>query len=496
MGVLKKLVGQTAIYGISSILGRLLNLGLTPLYTRVFLPGVYGVLTYLYSWVALINVALTFGMETTFFRFSQDDKDPQEVYNQAFLWVLVLDLLFLLIAGAGYQVIAGWIGYSEYAPLVLMTVGIIFLDTLAALPMARLRYNEKAKRFAFINVINIVLTVALNFLLILLVGKDISYVFVANLIASTLRMVMAMWGNLPTTLRPDKEQLREMVHYGYYIVIAGLAGMMTQTIDRILIPALWKDGTVFREIARTGEEMVGLYGANYKLVMLIGLATQAFRYAVEPFFFKESGQKDSPETFARVFHYFMLASLGGFLLLASFAKEIVSLNVNVFGLFHFTFIDEKYWSALDIVPILLLAYVLNGAYLNLSIWFKITKQVRYAILFSGVGAVLVIGINVLTIPAFGYMGSAWATLIGYAVMCTMVYVIGQRYYPIPYRIGRLLLYGLLFVLAYFLNAQIGPTDGFFLAFFWKAGVCLAVFGAVYVGEIYLPVFGSKAKTYF
>ncbi len=489
MGVLKKLAGQTAIYGISSVLGRLLNIVLTPLYTRMFLPGVYGVLTYLYSWVALINVALTFGMETTFFRFARDDKDAQEVYNQAFIWVLALNLFFLLTAGLGYRLIAGWIGYEDYAPLVLMTVVIIFLDTLAALPMARLRYQEKVTRFAFINLVNIGLTVALNFLLLLLVGKDLSYVFVANVVASVVRTSMALWGNLPTSLRPNREQLREMVRYGYYIAIAGLAGMMTQTIDRILIPALWKDGTLFREVARTGEEMLGLYGANYKLVMFIGLATQAFRYAAEPFFFKESGQKDSPETFARVFHYFMLASLAGFLLLASFAKEIVSFEFNIFGLFRFTFIEESYWPALDIVPILLLAYVLNGAYLNLSIWFKITKQVRYAILFSGVGALIVIGINVLTVPLFGYMGSAWATFAGYAVMCVMVYLIGQRYYPIPYRTGRLLLYSLLFVSAYFLNAQIGPTDGFPLAFFWKTGICLAAFGAVYVGEKVFPVFG-------
>ncbi len=491
MGVLKKLAGQTAIYGISSVLGRLLNLVLTPLYTRLFVQGVYGVLSYLYSWVAMVNVALTFGMETTFFRFAQDGKPVQKIYDQAFIWVLFLDIAFLLIAGTGYQVIAEWIGYSEHAHLVLFTVLIIFLDTLAALPMARLRYEEKAIRFATINLINIGLTVALNFAFLFLIARDIQYVFIANLIASTLRLGMAMWGNLPTTIRPDRDQLQSMIHYGFFIVIAGLAGISTQTLDRILIPAFWEDGQLYKGVPQTGDEMVGLYAASYKLVMLIGLATQAFRYAVEPFFFKESGQKDSPETFARIFHYFMLAALTGFLFIASFAKEIASFEVNVFGFFKFSFIGADYWSSLEVVPILLLAYVFNGAYLNLSIWFKITKQVRYAILFTGAGAIVVVLVNILTIPTMGYMGSAWGVLLGFATMCVLVYFVGQRYYPIPYRMTRLLLYSAVFVGAYFFNAQIGPTDGFALAFLWKLTTCLAVLGIVYAGEKYFPVFGGK-----
>ncbi|MDX2249834.1 MAG: polysaccharide biosynthesis C-terminal domain-containing protein [Bacteroidia bacterium] len=485
MGVLKKLAGQTAIYGISSVLGRVLNLALTPLYTNVFANGEYGIFIYLYSWIALVNVVLIFGMETTFFRYAQDNENYKSVYTQAFLWVLFISSSFFLLTGLFYKGIAEMAGYEDQPLLILLTLAIIFLDTIAALPQARLRYEEKVTWFAVINLSNILLSIALNLLFVLVLKKGILFVFIANLITSSLRLGMSLWKNFPDSFRPDREQMKEMVKYGYYIMIAGLAGMMTQTIDRILIPMFWVDGTLFNGIPRTGEQLNGLYGANYKVAMLIALATQAFRYAVEPFFFKESSKEDSPETFARVFHYFALASLAGFLFLASYAKEIVSFDL--FGLVNFTFVGKNYWEALGVVPILLLAYVFNGAYMNLSIWFKITKQVRYAIFFTGAGALITVVINYFTIPVYGYMGSAWATLICFALMCIMVYVVGQKYYPVPYRIGRIGLFTALFVVGYLINQQIGPTDGYAPAFFMKLIVCMSVLGIVYLVEKYKPV---------
>ncbi|MCB0840539.1 MAG: polysaccharide biosynthesis C-terminal domain-containing protein [Bacteroidetes bacterium] len=495
MGVLKKLAGQTAIYGISSILGRVLNLALTPLYTNEaysgFGEGAYGIMSSLYSFIALMNIILIFGMETTFFRFSQDDKDFKTVYNQAYIWIILMSVSFLTLGGLLYQPIAAGLGYPDQSLLVLLTVGILFFDTLAALPMARMRYEEKAMRFAIINLINIVVTVVLNFIFILGLRLGIEFIFVANLIASFIRLVMGSWGNLPTSIKPDKDLIKQMVSYGFYIMVAGLAGMMTQTLDRILIPILWEDGTIFHGIERTGEEINGLYAAIYKIVIFIALATQAFRYAVEPFFFKESKNDNSPETFARVFHYFVLASLTGFLFIASFSKEIVSFNL--WGLLNFTFIGKAYWEALEVVPILLLAYVFNGAYVNLSIWFKITKQVRYAILFTGVGAVLTLFINYFTIPVYGYIGSAWATLICFASMCVLVYLVGQKYYPVPYRIKRMGLYLLIFLVAYFINYQVGPTEGYYPAFLFKLVITLGALGGIYVIEKYWPIYWVKGK---
>lgn len=488
MGLLKKLAGQTAVYGISSVLGRVLTLILTPFYTGVFAPEVYGHFTELYTWIALFNVALIFGMETTFFRFTEGDKDDKTVYSQVFIWVGGLASLFLILGLSLYSPLANLLSYEAHSEWVALTLIIIFFDVLVALPMARLRHQEKVMRFAIINLINIFLLITLNFFFILGLDKGLTFVFVANIIASALRFGMALWGNLPSTLKPDKTRILELVHYGLFIMIAQLAGMMTQAIDRILIPRLWEDGTLFEGVPRLAKEMNGLYGANYKVAMLIALATQAFRYAVEPFFFKHAKDNKSPETFAKVFHYYVIAALTGFLLVGSFAKEIVSFNF--FGLLNFTFLNEDYWSALAVVPILLLAYVMNGAYVNLSIWFKITKQVRFAILFSGVGAILAILINLFTIPTYGYMGSAWATLIAFTTMCVMVYVVGQKYYPIPYRINRILLYGAIFILAFFLNKEIGPTDGYFLAFLVKFVICSFAIGLVAVGEKMFPVFGE------
>ncbi|MEM8901633.1 MAG: oligosaccharide flippase family protein, partial [Bacteroidota bacterium] len=424
MGVLKKLAGQTVIYGLSTIISRLLNLFFTPFYTDVFPKGVYGIYTNLYANMAFANVILTFGMETTFFRFLQDNKDVKKVYNQAFFWILLLVGGFFLIGLLLNEQIASLLGYEGEGSLILLLIGIIGLDALSALPLAKLRYEEKVLRFAAINVTNVIITIILNIIFIYFLELGINYVFVANLIASAARFLMALWGNLPTSLRPELALLREMIDYAFFMMIAGLAGIMNETLDRAYMPRWWGDEAKdFQGELLTGTEMVGVYGASYKVAGLIYLATQAFRYAVEPFFFKQAGEKNSPQTFARIFHYFIIASLTGFLLVGSFRFEIVSFNFfgipNALGMGTKTFVNEAYWSGIVVIPILLLAYVFNGAYINMSIWFKITKQTRMAIWFTGTGALITILINYFGIPVYGYMASAWATLICYVVMSIM-----------------------------------------------------------------------------
>lgn len=488
MSLLKKLAGQTAIYGISTILGRLLNIILTPIYTapEVFSPAVYGIYTDLYAQIAIVNIVLIFGMETTFFRFNQEHKDERFVYSQAFQWVLLMAGSFLILGLLCRQMIANGLGYGDHPEWLAMTIGVIFLDVVAALPMARLRHQERAAWFASINLLNIVLTISLNLIFLFGIEVNLSYVFLANLIASGVRVVLSFWKNLPATLRPQWDYLKDLVNYGFYIMIAGAAGMLAQMMDRFLLTRVWEDGQVFEGTVRSGIEMTGLYGSAYKVAVLIGLATQAFRYAVEPFYFKEAGEKNSPETFARVFHFYLIAAMVGFLLLASFVQELVT-----FEIFGKTFVGPEYWSAIGVVPILLFAYVLNGAYVNLSIWFKITKQVRFAVLFTGTGALIVLVLNLITIPKYGYYGSAWATLIAFAVMSVLVYRLGQKYYPIPYRIGRLALYAATVVLAYFVNRWIGPTDGYWIAFLYKLLVCLVAIGGIFAAEKYLPSFGKN-----
>jgi O-antigen/teichoic acid export membrane protein len=498
MSVLRKLAGETAIYGISSVIGRLLNLILTPIYTEVFKKGTYGIIGDLYAFVSFANVFLTFGMETAFFRFSEDHDDPKKAYSQAFIWVSSLVLMILIVGLLSYQTVAGWIGYGEQEHLVLMTLLIICIDGLAALPMAKLRKEGRAKRFAIINLTNIGISLSANILFIAILDLGIEYVFISNIVASSIRLGLALLTGLPASIKPDPRLLRSMAHYGFFIMIAGLAGMMNETLDRILLPRLWIEGTLWGDPPAyplepfTGLEMNGVYNACYKLSMFIALVTQAFRYAAEPFFFREAKDKNSPETFARVFHYFMIAVLAAFMLVSSYAHEIVSFNF--FGLTgDKTFIDEAYWLGLSVVPVLLMAYVFSAAYINLSIWFKITKQTRFALLFAGTGAFITIVINVLTIPRYGYLGSAWATLACYGSMALLCYLVGQKYYPIPYRIPRLLGYALLFVAAYAINQQIGPTAGYWPAFFFKLLVAAAAIGGVVVGEKFFPLF-SPSKT--
>ncbi|MEL7339394.1 MAG: oligosaccharide flippase family protein, partial [Bacteroidota bacterium] len=228
MSLFKRLAGHTAIYGISSILGRLLNLVLTPLYTSedVFPPGVYGIFTDIYSWVAIINVVLIFGMETAFFRFAQDHSDEKKVYSQAYMWVSLLGSIFLLVGLLGRQLIANGLGYEQHPQWIAMTVGVIFLDVMTALPMARLRYQEKVLRFAMINLINIVLTITLNLVFLFGIEVNLTYVFLANLIASAVKASLATWGNFPNFFRPQKAFMQELIHYGFFIMLAGAAGML------------------------------------------------------------------------------------------------------------------------------------------------------------------------------------------------------------------------------------------------------------------------------
>jgi len=483
--MLRKLAGQTLIYGLSTILGRLLNLLLTPLFTARLGPMGYGVMSRLYSGVTFANVIVTFGMETTFFRFLQDQEDPRKVYQHAFTWVMLMGSLMFLLCLLFRRQIALWVDYEQAETLVLLIGGIILLDAVAALPMARLRHQEKALRFSLINLANIICTVFLNYLFIDWMELGLMYVFVSNLIASTIRLGLALWGNLPTSLRIHWPLMRNMLDYGFFIMIAGFAGTMNETLDRLVMKDLWGAGKMLNGEFLTGDELTGIYSGNYKVAMLIVLFTQAFRYAAEPFFFKESKKDNSPGTFARVFHYFTLSTLVGFLLLSSFAKEVVSFNF--FGLSNRYFVDPAFWSGIHIIPILLMAYVFSAAYINISIWYKITKQTRFALLFTGTGALCTILINVLTVPVYGYVGSAWATLVCYLVMCVMVYAVGQKYYPVPYRLKRLGVYGALIFLTYLINRQIGPTDGYWPAFVMKAALCLTAMGLIVLIEKFWPL---------
>jgi O-antigen/teichoic acid export membrane protein len=491
MSILRKLLSQTLIYGASTILARLMNLLLTPLYTNLpdrISQSDFGAYINLYAYVAFVNVLLTFGMETTFFRYLQEPGDLRRTYGQTFSWVLMVSALASGLLLLLRRPLAGAMGYAERPELIGTLALVVLLDALAALPLAKLRHEERVRWFSAITLSNVLITISLNLIFILGMGMGIEGIFYANLAASAAKLGMALWRNLPPLLLPTPRAMGEKLEYGFFIMLAGFAGVMNETLDRVMLPYRWGEAAPFDGLMLDGREMNGIYGANYKVAMLIALATQAFRFAAEPFFFRQAGQKDSPETFARVFHYFVLAALAGFLLIGSFALEIEQFNF--FGLTKGSFVGSSYWSGVKAVPVLLMAYVFSGAYINLSIWFKITKQTRFALLFTSLGAGVTLIINYFGIPVYGYMASAWATLACYAAMSALVYFTGQRYYPLPYRMGRILLYGLLFLAAYGLNRQIGWSEGDPAVLGMKLLVCILLLGGIVLAERSWPPFGQ------
>lgn len=510
MSVIRKLASQTAIYGLSSIIGRIAVWGLTPLFTREMERGEYGVFNDLYSFVTYFLVILTFGMETAFFRFSNDDKANQKPYTQSLIFVTGLALVFQVILSLGVKPFAGILGYSDRPDMVMMVVWITFFDVVTALPMAKLRYDERPVVFATVSLFNIFITIALNLFFILVLKKtSAEYVFLANLIASALKfmvlLVIALPGTkrlagsgrvgrslsgiqlLPDTWAIDKALMRSMAGFGMYIMIAGLFGMINQNSDVNFITRLWGDSpSLYQSGASSemlnGEEMAGIFSANKKLAVFILLVTQAFRYAAEPFFFRHAREKKGRVVFAKVFHYFMLASLATFMLISTFAYEFVSIKILGFQL-----IDEKYWKGLEVVAPLLLGAAIWGGYTNLTIWYKLTKQVRFGILFSGVGVATMVLLFALLIPTWGYMGAAYAMIICYTLLTAMTYFVGQKYYYIPYKMGRILIHACLYIGAYAITASMGRSEIFTGLFFEKLLVCLGAMGLSYALERFLPV---------
>jgi O-antigen/teichoic acid export membrane protein len=513
MSAIRKLASQTAIYGLSSIIGRIAVWGLTPLFTAKMERAEYGIFNDLYSFVTYFLVILTFGMETAFFRFGNDDKTSDKPYSQSLIFVTALGLLFVLLFTLGAKPFGAQLGYADRPWLIMMVVWITFFDVITALPMAKLRYDERPIVFASLSLFNIFITIALNLFFILgLKETSAEYVFLANLIASVIKFLLLLVVTMPFTralegkgkvlskfaniqLLPrkweiDKGLMRSMAGFGLYIMLAGLFGMINQNSDVNFITRMWPDTpTPFRGELLSGEEMAGVYSANKKLAVFILLVSQAFRYAAEPFFFRHASQKKGRVVFAKVFHYFMLASLAVFLLISTFAYEFVSIKI-----LGFQIIDEKYWrNGLAVVAPLLFGAVLWGAYTNLTIWYKLTMQVRFGILFSALGVVSMVVLFAFMIPAWGYMGAAYAMIICYAGLCAMVYFAGQRYYYIPYRMGRILAHTVIYVGAYLVAMQFERAPIFSGVFFQKLLICGCALGLSYGLERFFPIVWKEVE---
>jgi len=466
---LKKLASQTAVYGLSQIVGRFVNYLLVPLHTALFDTAEFGINTLMYSYVTFFNVLLTYGMETAFFRFSQKQDNPEQVYSTALTSLISSSLFFGLMFGVFSPQIASFINIPEHPEYVVYFTAIMALDSISAVPFAYLRQQNKALKFAIVKNINIFTNILLNLYFLMLcpyVQKEygtllpmydgninIGYIFIANLIASIITIPL-LWKEILAIRNASFNKIlwREMLVYGLPLMVVGFAGMINETLDRIIISYVYTD-------VQEGLRATGIYGANYKLSILMSLFIQAFRYAAEPFFFNHAKDNDKRHIYATVMNYFTLVCLVLFL--------TVTLYIDVFK--HF--INNRYWEGLHVVPILLLANMFLGMYFNLSIWYKLSDNTNKGAMISTIGAVITILANIVLVPIWGYTGSAWATLICYVSMAVICYAMGAKYYPIPYQVKRLMGY-VGFALVLYFVAKYLPFETGFIKYASSAGLLL------------------------
>ena len=430
-----KLFGQTALYGLPSIIGRLLNYLLVPLYTAIFAkPADYGVLSDLYAYVAFLIVLLPLGMETAYFRFIQNNDNPDRVFNNGFFSIVLLNATFFLMLYLTNPWIAKWMLYKEHPEYILLIGSIVCIDAIAALPLAKLRAENQAKRFMTIQLSSILLNIVLNLVFLLAFfnpsrpEEGILFVLIANLLSSALKVILLYDIISKVQFYLDRVLIGQMFSYSWPLMIAGFAGIINETLDRVLLKQVLYNPDIPNSLEMATAQ-VGIYSACYKLAMLVTIFLQAYRYAAEPFFFSQMKNIDRNVVFVRTMNIFIAIVCVAFL--------FVSINL---GIFKFFIRKEAYYEGLKVVPILLFANICLGIYYNQSVWYKLSNQTKFGAYIAGVGALITIVINLLFIPMYGYMASAWATLLAYLTQMILSFYLGQKYYPIPYDVRKFYLY--------------------------------------------------------
>lgn len=443
MSQIKKLAGQTVVYGLSTMLGRFLNYLLVIVHTAALGPELYGNLTYFYSNTAILLVVLTFGMETGFFRFaSKKEENYNSVLSTSLFTVLITSSIFILIS---IFLKDRWLGYFKVDSyrFVMYFILIISFDVISAIPFAKLRIDERPIKFMFIKLIGIGFNIFINLFYLVLCRKlyeagsesilariynpeyALDYILIANLVGSGVTLLILLPEILKVKLQIDFSLLKRIFKYSFPILIIGLAGQLNDQIDKLLIPELINDPNPMAQL--------GIYAANFKLSILMVLFIQMFRYAAEPFFFKNSGNSDAKNLYADVMNYFVIFGL------------IIFLGVVFYIDILKYFIAPEYWGGLKVVPILLVAKLLFGILFSLSIWYKVTDKTKYGILIAGIGASITVTLNIILIPTIGYVGSAYASLISYATMLGVSYYLSTKHYYIKYDFKKILFY---FILAF------------------------------------------------
>lgn len=480
MAGIKSLAKDTAIYGVSSIIGRFLNWCLVPLYTFTFAEAEYGVVTFVYAVVALAMIVLTYGMETGFFRFANHDrwKDPMEVYSTSLISLGVTSTLFVVAVAAFLDPVSRAMECADHPSYVMIMAVCVAIDAFLAIPFSYLRYRKRPMRFATLRLINIGVNIGLNLFFILLCPRvlmvhwpeltskfydpsfGIGYIFLANLIASVVNLALMLPELRGFRYRFNGRLLREMLAYSAPLLVLGVAGIMNQTVDKLLFPTL---------AAGRGNalEELGIYGANYKIAIVMVMFIQAFRFAYEPFIFsrnKEDGA-GKQQAYSDAMKYFVIFAL------------LLFLGVMFYLDFLKYFISPRYFSGLKVVPIVMMAELFFGIFFNLSVWYKLTDRTVWGMWFSLLGLGVTVALNCILVPLIGYMGCAWASFCSYGVMMTVSYIVGRRKYPIDYQTGRLMSYFAIAAALYVLGMYClspWPTVNYIVRFFILAGFVIIV----------------------
>lgn len=442
MANLKTLFKDTALYGMSSIVGRFLNYLLVPLYTAKIAAssGGYGVITNVYAYTALLLVILTFGMETTFFRFvNKEGANPMRTYSTVLIMVGSVALLFVALVLAFINPVSSFMGYSAHEEYVAVMAACVAIDAFQCIPFAYLRYKHRPWKFVALKMLFIVLNITLNIVYFVVLpamysnpsthgfaaslydpNVGVGYVFRLNLFCTAI-ITFFFWKEL-TGFRWvfDKILFRKMLSYSWPILLLGITGILNQTADKILFPIV--------SPGAEGHVQLGIYGAAAKIAMIMAMITQAFRYAYEPFVFGSAKEKGSRYTYAKAMKYFIIFTLLAYLVVVGYLDVLKYI------------IGRDYWEGLKVVPVVMAAEIMMGVYFNLSFWYKLIDKTIYGAWFSGVGCVVLVLINVLLIPKYGYMACAWAGVAGYGTSMLLSYFVGQKKYPINYPLKSITVY--------------------------------------------------------
>ncbi len=476
MNYLKQLAGQTAVYGVGIVVPRLLNyIILTPFYTRIFSPSEYGIITELYAYVVFLIVILTYGMETGFFRYADKEAENDDVYKTSLVSLAFTSLLFIAAVFLLIEPVSRVLQYQDNKEYIQLLAVIVALDAFTAIPFARIRLKNKALKYSMIRLAEVSVNVGANIFFLVycrdyynekewierIYHPDIKvvYVLISNLLATGVKTLLLSGEIFLALGRFSRSILNTLLKYSAPLLIAGLAGTVNEAIDRILL----------RRLIPAGDnplEQLGIYGANYKLAVLMTLFIQMFRFAAEPFFFSKKEEKNAKRVYADVMKYFFISAM------------LIFLGVTLFIDIFVYFIGPDFRSGMHVVPVILMANLFMGIFFNLSIWYKLQNLTLYGAGIVSTGAVVTFLINYFFIPKYGYVASAWSHFISYGIMVLLSYFLGKRHFPVNYDVRRILLYGIAGTALYYLD-RFASIDSVILSYLAKSGMILGYLLFIY-----------------